>query len=90
MASIERADLWARTRAAGGGNATAVELISRADLKESTMVSSNQKPESATEKAPPFAGTVAGRVGVPAVPNKDNEAPSPGAEADKSQAEEEE
>ena len=51
------------------------------------MISSNEKPEKATEEAPPFAGTVAGRVGVPAVANKDDEAPSPGAEADKSQAE---
>jgi|GEM_PF-5322770 len=51
------------------------------------MISSNEKAERATEKAPPFAGTVAGRVGVPAVADKDDEAPSPGAEADKNRAE---
>ena len=54
--------------------------------KESTMISSNEKPESAAKQAPPFAGTVAGRAGAPAVENKDDEPPSPGAEADKRQA----
>jgi len=50
------------------------------------MISSNEKPESAAKQAPPFAGTVAGRAGAPAVENKDDEPPSPGAEADKRQA----
>ena len=49
------------------------------------MISSNEKAERATEKAPPFA--VAGRVGVPPVADKDDEPASPGAEADKSLAE---
>jgi hypothetical protein len=42
----------------------------------------SERPELGTEKEPPFAGTVAGRVPAPAVA-EDDEPASPGAEADK-------
>jgi hypothetical protein len=51
--------------------------MAKADKNEPT-----ERPETVTEKAPPFAGTIAGRTPAPDI-SEDDEPASPGAEADK-------